>query len=530
MTVSGQLKFSSFSGLAVLGVTIPLLIWSLVDLGKTRADELLVSNLRAKIYERIALRDEYLVTNGATPLRQWHETRDQIALLMRQARLQLTLPEEQALLDGMQPCFLATVELFEQVHLNRNQLKSGNVSLLHASELEVRLVSQLFIQADQLYAISLSLRDKVRDKADSNFRRAALLLVLLLVVLAAITITNSLLVYRVTSRGIRRLTDGTSALAAGDLARRLPVTGSDEFAQLSCHFNEMAERLQTSYVALEEEIVERKRAEADILRLNAELVEGTRQLESANRQMEVANKELEAFSYTVSHDLRAPLRHLSGFVDLLINRNSSGLDAKSRHYLEVIAGAARTMGILIDDLLAFARMGRTEMMNTPVNLDSMITALREELQPSLAGREISWDVDRLPMVTGDPELLKLVLANLIDNALKYTRNRPQARIAITADTAGDEVIFSVRDNGVGFDMKYQDKLFGLFQRLHHANEFEGTGVGLASVRRIIQRHGGRVWAEGAVGEGAAFYFTLPIREENGHELPGKTDPAGGGQP
>ena len=292
----------------------------------------------------------------------------------------------------------------------------------------------------------------------------------------------------------------------------------------------MAERLQTSYVALEEEIVERKRAEADILRLNAELVEGTRQLESANRQMEVANKELEAFSYTVSHDLRAPLRHLSGFVDLLINRNSSGLDAKSRHYLEVIAGAARTMGILIDDLLAFARMGRTEMMNTPVNLDSMITALREELQPSLAGREISWDVDRLPMVTGDPELLKLVLANLIDNALKYTRNRPQARIAITADTAGDEVIFSVRDNGVGFDMKYQDKLFGLFQRLHHANEFEGTGVGLASVRRIIQRHGGRVWAEGAVGEGAAFYFTLPIREENGHELPGKTDPAGGGQP
>jgi signal transduction histidine kinase len=226
-------------------------------------------------------------------------------------------------------------------------------------------------------------------------------------------------------------------------------------------------------------------------------------------QLAAANKELEAFSYSVSHDLRAPLRHVDGFARLLAQREGDRLDDTSARYLRVIGEAARKMGRLIDDLLAFSRMSRTEMQTRPVDLQQLIADIQHDLAPAMEGRMIEWRIGRLPVICGDPALINIVFNNLLSNAVKYTAPRTQAQITISATSApGDEVIIEVGDNGVGFDMTYAHKLFGVFQRLHRDEEFEGTGIGLATVQRIINRHGGRVWATAAPDAGATFFITL----------------------
>ncbi|HEY1171744.1 MAG TPA: response regulator [Verrucomicrobiae bacterium] len=225
-------------------------------------------------------------------------------------------------------------------------------------------------------------------------------------------------------------------------------------------------------------------------------------------QLEEANKELEAFSYSVSHDLRTPLRHINGFIDFLKDSDSHFTD-EERNYLGLIASSAKQMGQMIDDLLEFSRMSRTEMWQTEVELKALVEEIIQQLKPETKDRNIEWNIADLPNVQADPFLLRHVLSNLILNAIKYSKPRNPAVIEIGASANDTEATIFVKDNGVGFDMKYADKLFGVFQRLHRKEEFEGVGVGLANVRRIIARHGGKTWAEGKVGEGATFYFSLP---------------------
>jgi signal transduction histidine kinase len=238
-----------------------------------------------------------------------------------------------------------------------------------------------------------------------------------------------------------------------------------------------------------------------------------RDLEAGVAELTAANQELEAFSYSVSHDLRAPLRHISGFVDLLRRGSAEKLDEKGRRQLDMIARAARNMGELIDDLLAFSRVGRTQLQREPVDLSFLVREVVQPVRLETAGRNIEWQIGDLPAVMADPSLLRIVLANLVGNAVKYSRTRERPRIEIGSVPAsgqpdGEAVVY-VRDNGVGFDPEYAGKLFGVFQRLHRADEFEGTGIGLATVRRIVHRHGGRTWAEGRLDGGATFYFSLP---------------------
>jgi light-regulated signal transduction histidine kinase (bacteriophytochrome) len=216
----------------------------------------------------------------------------------------------------------------------------------------------------------------------------------------------------------------------------------------------------------------------------------------------------------VSHDLRAPLRHIGGYVEMLRHESGSALTENGQRFLEVISQAARQMGALIDDLLAFSRMSRVELRRRVIRMDELINEVLQEMKRDTEGRNIEWAIESLPQVFVDRAAMKQVWANLLSNAVKYTRQREPARVKIGCRASETETEFYVRDNGAGFDMRYSDKLFGVFQRLHQADEFEGTGIGLANVRRIVSRHGGRTWAEGKIGEGATFYFTLP---NNGKE-------------
>jgi PAS domain S-box-containing protein len=250
------------------------------------------------------------------------------------------------------------------------------------------------------------------------------------------------------------------------------------------------------------DITERKRREREISTLNEELGKRTAELEAIN-------KELEAFAYSISHDLRAPLRHMSGFTELLQKSSASVLNDKSQRYVKIIMESAKRMGDLIDDLLAFSRIGRAETHKMIVNLEQLVQEALAEVKQDTNDRNIVWKIGGLPAWYGDRSMLRLVLVNLISNAVKFTRMRPKAEIEIGCkDHQKDQVVVFIRDNGVGFDMKYVNKLFGVFQRLHPTEAFEGTGIGLATVQRIVHRHGGRVWAEGLVDQGATFYFSL----------------------
>jgi hypothetical protein len=227
-------------------------------------------------------------------------------------------------------------------------------------------------------------------------------------------------------------------------------------------------------------------------------------------QLEAANEELEAFAHTVSHDLRAPLRHINGYAQILDSSTTTKFSEKDREYLSHITTACTRMTRLVEDLLAFSRLGIGKIGNDPVDLQSLLKEVLREIEPDLAARNIVWKTQPLPMTHGDPILLRQVLINLLSNAVKYTKKRSPAEIEIgCAPESPNEIIVYVKDNGAGFEMKYAQKLFGVFQRLHRQDEFEGTGVGLANVKRIVTRHGGRVWAEGKVNEGATFYFALP---------------------
>ncbi len=308
------------------------------------------------------------------------------------------------------------------------------------------------------------------------------------------------------SQPILALTNTASAVAERrDYSVRAPQVGEGEFVLLTSAFNHMLDRIDEGDSALRE-------SKAQLRCLNSELEQ---RIEERTCKLEEANKELEAFSYSVSHDLRAPLRAIDGFSRILLEDYAEKLDENGKRVLDVIRSNTKNMGRLIDDLLAFSRLSRKPIEASAINMSELANDVFQQLKSGLANQKIQFNLRPLPGATGDPALVRQVLVNLLSNAAKYSRPRAKTVIDVNGRCENGDCIYCVKDNGVGFDMTYAQKLFGVFQRLHTVDEFEGTGVGLAIVQRIVHRHGGRVWAEGKVDRGATFYFSLP--KENKHD-------------
>jgi light-regulated signal transduction histidine kinase (bacteriophytochrome) len=306
------------------------------------------------------------------------------------------------------------------------------------------------------------------------------------------------------------LIDGI-ARALGEAVER--VRAEEELEKHREHLEELVRERTTQ---LDARVGESEELNSAMVNIMEDLQTSNVELDAAGRELMASNKELDAFSYSVSHDLRAPLRHIAGFVGLLKESSAESLGATGQRHLNIIAESAERMGNLIDDLLAFSRAGRVELHKTALNLEVLTREVVREQVERVKDRDIAWEIEALPEVHADRATLRQVLVNLIANAVKYTREREQTKVEIgTVPGEENKLVFFIRDNGVGFDMQYVDKLFGVFKRLHSTEEFEGTGIGLANVRRIIHRHGGRTWAEGKVGEGATFYFSLPREVEEG---------------
>ena len=310
-----------------------------------------------------------------------------------------------------------------------------------------------------------------------------------MIVVAFVFLTIAAVVISIVSARITRplseLSSAAGAIATGDYSTRVEAQGPDEIGRLGRTFNAMAGQVQEANQRLEARVAER------------------------TARLEAANKELEAFSYSVSHDLRTPLRSIAGFSQALLEDAGDRLDPKGQDYLQRVRGAAQRMGELIDDLLHLSRVGRAELRRNRVDLSEIGHAVATELRKTHPDRRVDVDVQDGLVAMADRRLMQIVLENLLGNAWKFTANVDPARILFGSQHSGGDAVYFIRDNGAGFDMTYADKLFRPFQRLHTAADFAGTGIGLATVHRIVDRHGGRVWAEGAVGAGATVYFTLP---------------------
>ncbi len=438
--------------------------------------------------------NSYLLYGESQQRARWKSVSTSLAADL--ARLRPDTPEQQALINNIKANHERLQIIFDEVSaVIEDKARSQSAFLdptfmrVSWSRMEVQNQGTIF-DAFRLYILIDHGIDQLRQRNILlNFILAGIFVVFLLV--------NYLLVFNRLLKSIAILQAGTKIVGSGNLDYAIEGQRSDEIGELSQAFNQMTadlKRVTASKAELEREVAERKQAEETLRQRSAEL--------------EAANKELEAFSYSVSHDLRAPLRHIDGFSRRLLVTYADKLDETGQRYLRNVRESTRKMGQLIDDLLNLSRVTRVEMRYDSVELSEIARLITVELGKDETERRVEFIIGPGITAKGDQQLLRIVLENLLGNAWKFTAKCPAARIEFGSVQQTGGPAFYVRDNGAGFDMAYVGKLFGAFERLHDEGDFPGTGIGLATVQRIIRRHGGRIWAESEVGRGATFYFTL----------------------
>ncbi len=350
--------------------------------------------------------------------------------------------------------------------------------------------------------------DEIMDPVFRLFNKILIIFILIFVLIIFIVIFFS----RTLASPIVELKNAVVRIEKGELSVRVEIKAKDEIGMLGKAFNKMVSQLDITIEKFKQEISERKRVEEALKesegRYKKLSVELEQRVQERTVQLEMINKELESFSYSVSHDLRVPLRGVDGFSQALLEDYEEKLDEEGKDYLNRIRAAARRMGYLIDDLLKLSRLTRVEMRFETTNLSVLAGKVFKEITQLKSERDVEFSITPDLIVSGDPNLLMVLFENLLENAWKFTGKKEKAKIDFGFKILEGEKVYFIRDNGVGFDMKYSNKLFGAFQRLHKITDFPGTGIGLATVQRIIHRHGGRIWAESKVGEGAVFYFIL----------------------
>ncbi|MFZ4617033.1 MAG: sensor histidine kinase [Rectinemataceae bacterium] len=467
-----------------LGLTIVLgvaLILSFFAINTTSSNLLLARSIRTTILERIFLRDEFYARREDRPGRQFILKSGLLASQLDEAGALFRDPRDRAIIAEVKASLDKTLAIFQKLvdDDSRNGADSEYGKMLFS-----QLLAKGYILNDD--AARLELRS-MATLASLN-RNLLFLILACLAIVVALILVNNILIGRTLGMGIRRLQDGAASVGGGNLKFRFELRSDDEIADVEQSINTMAESLHASFSAVQVLELEAKR----------------RALELA-----VSNSELEAFAYSVAHDLRAPLRSISGFASVLEEELGPSVSGEAVRILGIIRENAGKMNILISELLDITRLGRTALNLSRVNMEAVAT----EALSTVAGPDTAGDFDILvgvlPEVDADSAMIARVWANLLSNAIKYSLPSPVHAIEIGGYANEGMTTYFIKDRGVGFDQRYAGKLFGMFERLHDQKDFSGNGVGLAIVKRIVARHGGRVWAEGEVGAGATFYFSLP---------------------
>jgi signal transduction histidine kinase len=472
--------------------------WRIAEISKKHE---LVDHLRKGMADLNIVTYEYLLHHEQRMEQQWNLKYNSLAEILDET--------EEETFKLIRADFIAIDDIFSQVTTNYKkrqkfiQKEASQRSIDAATEIEERLVAKMLITSHSIITSTSRIAEALHAEETKARKLAANLTLILIIVLAITVTTSSLLVARSISNPMNELIKGIEIIGEGNLKHKIDIKSKDEIGELTTAFNKMTANLKVitaSRDELNQEISERKRVEEE--------------LEKYTMELEAANKDLEAFSYSVSHDLRAPLRAIDSFSKILLEEYNEKLDKEGQRILKVITDNTQKMGKLIEDILTLSRLGRKAIKFQTVNINQVVQDIQKEIIADAPGRTINWQIKKLPSIKADLTLIRQVFINLLSNAVKFTSTRETAEIEISSKTDGDdETILYVEDNGVGFNMEYVDKIFEVFQRLHNTEEFRGTGVGLAIVKRIIQRHGGRVWAEAKKDKGAKIFISLPKKDK-----------------
>lgn len=490
MLIRTRLKAVSWLAAIIALLAILTSIWSNERLKQSQSKRDLIDEMISVAYKRSVVRAEFFISTNIRSKEQWYQLSDKLLVVANQVQTSFVSDDLALASQQLVQIVKKSQKSFERLIDNRNAILTGSTSRELGLKIENLIHSQLIIESQALLTELFKLQNHIDQELTSQQARSNALMFVIVLILTSFTFFGALIMSRSIAAPLKRLKDGIEIIATGNLDYRIDVTGNDELSDLARAGNEMAEKLGGSYISiqtLEEEIELRKSTEADLER---------------------SNKELEQFAYVASHDLQEPLRMVSSYTQLLAQRYENQLDEKANLFIHYAVDGAVRMQSLINDLLMFSRIGTRGKPLEPVDAHAVLGQAISVLKINIDEAKAIITNDQLPEVRADASQLVQLFQNLIGNAVKF-RGEEYPNVHITATDAGREWLFSVRDNGIGIDRQYADKIFIIFQRLHTKEEYSGSGIGLAICKKIVERHGGRIWFESEPGKGATFFFTIP---------------------